>query len=165
MSDGLKHYIDRKRDEVDIYPFDVDKGWEELSQNLGKKKERNNRWIWMSIAASVVIILVGWLGLKSTNFDENGIYTNELMETHSYYQELIDTKLLRVTQQIDDPDLLRDIEALDQAFNELSQDLNDGIHNEEVVTAMIDNYRLKLKILERILNELEGEKNEENIIL
>ena len=51
------------------------------------------------------------------------------------------------------------------AFMELSQDLIDEAQNEEVVRAMIDNYRLKLKILERILEDLDKEANEEAINL
>ena len=50
---------------------------------------------------------------------------------------------------------------MNAAFSELKADLKDNVDNEEVVTAMMENYRLKLQILEEILKELEKERSEE----
>ena len=50
---------------------------------------------------------------------------------------------------------------MDQVFAELKTDLEENVDNEEVITAMMENYRLKLQILEEILVELEKEKREE----
>jgi hypothetical protein len=89
----------------------------------------------------------------------------ELQEAQFYYEEIIDAKLIRVKNQVDDPALLQDIEELDKAFQELKKDLKEDVDNHEVVLAMIDNYRLKLKILERILEDIEESEYEEDISL
>jgi hypothetical protein len=59
-----------------------------------------------------------------------------------------------------DPQIFEDLEALDQAMAELENDLRDNIDNEEVINAMIQNYRIKLEILEQIQAQLENEDNE-----
>ena len=41
-------------------------------------------------------------------------------------------------------------------FNELKIDLKDDAANEEVIEAMIQNYRIKLQILEEILTQLKN---------
>jgi hypothetical protein len=58
-------------------------------------------------------------------------------------------------------DINIEFEELDQVFDELKADLRDDAANEEVVEAMIQNYRIKLEILEEILIQLKSadEKN------
>ena len=59
-----------------------------------------------------------------------------------------------------DTRILEDLAVMDQAFAELKADLRDNVDNEEVIAAMMENYQLKLQILEEILNELEKENRE-----
>jgi hypothetical protein len=55
---------------------------------------------------------------------------------------------------------------MDKVFEELKEDLRDNAANEEVIEAMIQNYRLKLDILEEMLYRLkqarQPQKDEEN---
>jgi uncharacterized protein YqiB (DUF1249 family) len=68
------------------------------------------------------------------------------------------------------PDIRHEIDMemvdLDKVYAELKEDLKDNAHNEEVIEAMIQNYRLKLDILEEMLYQLkesqESQNNEEN---
>jgi hypothetical protein len=48
-----------------------------------------------------------------------------------------------------------ELSELDKIYRELKEDLKDNADNEEVVAAMIQNYRLKLEILEEILQQLQ----------
>ena len=56
---------------------------------------------------------------------------------------------------------------MDRAFAELKQDLKDNADNAEVIAAMMNHYRLKLQILEKMLNEIqeENESEENNSVL
>jgi Ni,Fe-hydrogenase III component G len=51
---------------------------------------------------------------------------------------------------------------LDNIFKELKHDLKDNAANEEVLQAMIQNYRIKLEILTEILEQLNKSKNKKN---
>lgn len=156
MSDDLKKHIDQNRETFEVYPFDVNQGWNELSRQIQPSRRKLNWWY---AAAGIVLVLgLGFTVLQIQPVQST--YTSEIQETQFYYQGMIDAKLTQVKNQLDDPRLLNDLEQLDMAFEELNNDLADNAQNEEVVRAMIDNYRLKLKILERILEDLD-EGNDE----
>jgi hypothetical protein len=90
--------------------------------------------------------------------DQSPIY-NELREAEIYYTSQIEfmrAEAKRLSE--DDPGILEiiDIEMvdLDKIFQELKNDLQDDTDNEEVIEAMIQNYRIKLEVLEEILRQL-----------
>ena len=90
-----------------------------------------------------------------------------LVEARAYYSGQIRNMEDEVYQLagVDSPisnDIKIEFEELDQVFNELKADLNDDAANEEVVEAMIQNYRIKLQILEDILSQLKN-TDEQNI--
>jgi predicted CopG family antitoxin len=64
------------------------------------------------------------------------------------------------------PDIRHEIDMemidLDQVYSELKEDLKDNAHNEEVIEAMIQNYRLKLDILEEMLSQLKQSDESQN---
>ena len=53
-----------------------------------------------------------------------------------------------------------DMEELDEVYVELKEDLKDNASNPEVIEAMILNYRVKLEILEDLLNQLKQKENQ-----
>ena len=61
---------------------------------------------------------------------------------------------LKATNPAMEEEIRYDIAELDRAYVELKQDLNEDLANREIVEAMIQNYRLKLKVLESILEQL-----------
>jgi len=58
-------------------------------------------------------------------------------------------------------ELLSEFKEIDSEQNELQIDLKDGASNKEIIDAMIQNYRIKLDILESVLRELSTETNDE----
>ncbi len=54
-----------------------------------------------------------------------------------------------------------DMVELDEIFEELKDDLKDDSDNEEVIEAMVQNYRIKLQVLEEILTQLKKSKEQE----
>lgn len=99
----------------------------------------------------------------------------ELIEAEAYYTSQINMKkeeVFRLTAT--NPEVRHEINMemvdLDRVYNELREDLKDNAANEEVVEAMIQNYRLKLDILEEMLmvlkqsDETQNEKDHEGAI-
>lgn len=163
MPDNLKKYIVENRENVDQYPFDADSGWNEIKDRLRTRPSRmiliNRVWAYSAIALlclalATVLLAAGGRGA--------GQMPKEVLEVQSYYQTMIDVRMVQLQSRIEDEALLEDIEALDIAFTELKADLQDDAQNAEVVEAMIENYRLKLQILERVLKNLEEDDHEEN---
>ena len=94
----------------------------------------------------------------------------ELQEAEIYYTSQLQSKLLKVKEYLTEYpeleiELIQDLSALDSIRIELKEDLRDNIANKEVVEALIQNYRMKLTILEDLLEHLEyteGVKDNEN---
>lgn len=180
MEDRLEKYIREHRDEFDS--LEPDQGtWEKIAgeepstASPGSKKViRLNQWIWRA-AIIVVIFTAGFMAQRLLfppgQSTENGqmagqeIEIPELTEAKAYYSKLIDQKLKAIEPLLaGDPeikeDITRDMAELDSLYNDMKKDLHDNIATAEVVDAMIQNYRLKLEILEEILDELsEKEKS------
>ncbi|NQZ75579.1 MAG: hypothetical protein HRT61_05625 [Ekhidna sp.] len=156
MRDSLKERINNSREEFDLYPFDSDKEWLEVAPLLAQKKS-SKTFRFIGIAALLTLILGFGFLLSFQSDTEN----SELAEMENYYDGAINQKISLIKNQIDDDSILEDIEEMNIAFSELKADLKDNVDNEEVVTAMMENYRLKLQILEEILKELEKERGEE----
>ena len=113
-------------------------------------------------------------GLMSKKSEVNSPIVRELIEAEAYYTSQIDMKkeeVFRLTAS--NPEVRHEINAemvdLDRVYTELKEDLKDNADNEEVIEAMIQNYRLKLDILEEMLirlkqsNESQNEKSHEDI--
>jgi predicted CopG family antitoxin len=58
--------------------------------------------------------------------------------------------------------LSTDMEELDDVYRELKEDLKDNASNPEVIEAMILNYRVKLEILEDLLNQLKEKEHQDD---
>ena len=56
----------------------------------------------------------------------------------------------------------RELADLDSVFLSLKNDLHDHISNPEIIDAMIQNYRLKLSLLEQIQVELQEQNGKNN---
>jgi hypothetical protein len=88
---------------------------------------------------------------------------NDLKEAEIYYTSQIEfmrTEAIRLSDG--DPGIREMIDTqmvdLDQVYEELKRDLKDNTDNEEVIEAMIQNYRIKLEVLEEILRQLKQSK-------
>ena len=54
--------------------------------------------------------------------------------------------------------MIYDLNQLDSLYTELKSDLRDNIANQEVIDAMIQNYRLRISILEELLSEIKPDR-------
>lgn len=109
----------------------------------------------------------GSQSLLGKNTEESSPMLRELIEAEAYYTSIINMKkdeVFRLTAS--NPDIRREIDMemvdLDRVFSELKDDLKDNADNEEVIEAMIQNYRLKLDILEDMLLQLNQTDESQN---
>lgn len=155
MRDSLKEHIENRREDFELYPFDSDQEWVKLSKRI--KPQKRDPWRVAGMAACFALVMLGSVFVVNNKHSGN----NEVAELENFYEGEINQRITLIKSQLQDDKILKDLEEMDIAFAELKADLNDNVDNEEVITAMMENYRLKLQILEEILNELEKEKSEE----
>jgi len=101
------------------------------------------------------------------NSEMNSPIMKELIEAEAYYTSQINMRkeeVFRLTAS--NPDVRHEIDNemvdLDRVYTELKEDLKDNADNEEVIEAMIQNYRLKLDILEEMLVRLKQSNQSQN---
>jgi len=184
--DKLEEFIVRNREEFDDLVPDP-RVWDKIQDNI----EPANKVNWMGMiwkAAAVLVIFTASYFFhdfmdKNQISRQSAIITEDetepesaetvqmLLEAEAYYTSQINTRKEEVFLLAgNNPALISDInlefEELDQVLEELKNDLKDFTATEEIIEAMIQNYRLKLTILEDMLIQLktaqQSEKNEKS---
>ncbi|MEP1095011.1 MAG: hypothetical protein ABJG78_07860 [Cyclobacteriaceae bacterium] len=158
MRDNLKEHIEANAEDFELYPLESN-DWNKIADKLDPPKRQYRGWF-LGVAASLAVIFISSVLVLSTN---KSTPNSEVAEMEGFYQEEINQKISLVKNHLQDDQILRDLNAMDDAFAELKSDLDENVDNEEVVMAMMENYQLKLRILEEILAELEKEKGEETL--
>lgn len=180
--DKLEKFLRTNRDQFDVY--DPDPGvWKKIRPTVKISESRPVDWrpiLWRAAAVGIIFILS--VLVSDLVFQDNGFFNRltggagkeiripELQEAEIYYTAKLSTKYQEISNYLEENpelenELIRDFTALDSIYSELKKDLKDNISNREVVEALIQNYRIKLTILEDLLRHLEnteGEKNHEN---
>ncbi len=161
MRDNFKKYIENQSESFE-HSFDVNSGWEDFQKRNPTKKKRPIMMIAASIALLISVGVVFFL-----NRSEQPQELSEWQEVQLFYQSQIQDMTKLVSDMTDDEQILYDLEEMDKAFAELKADLKDDAANEEVIEAMMNHYRLKLRILEQMLEEIreEDESNKDISLL
>ncbi len=159
--DKLEEYIRENREDFDKY--NPSPGiWNKIKNEIRRTKSFSFRWI--SIAAMVMVILGisvvlqkrGYFLPEGSNQKTSFTSDPQIKETEIYYNNLVNslyretTPLLTGNPEIQQ-ELVADIAHLDSICSEIKKDLKDNVANKEVVEALIQNYRLKISILEDML--------------
>jgi CHASE3 domain sensor protein len=168
--DRLEEHIRRNREDLDRY--NAPEGlWKGIRNKLKKGKSTSRQWL--SVAAMFVAVLGTALLLfrpvfrwsvsdNQRNNDNSSMQLNpQLKETEAYYNNLVNslyseaTPLLTNNPEIKE-ELNTDLAHLDSICIDIKKDLKDNISNQEVIEALVQNYRIKIRILEDMLNVLKG---------
>lgn len=156
--DKLKKYITEHQDEFDdqVPPQNM---WNRIECRLEKAPVKK---VWSLprklLAAASVLLLVG-MGFVAGSLTMQPSTMNEIapefVETASYYQRKIDSKKRAVAVHSTDSMWMDDINHLEMVMNELKEELirNPQASKGEIVQAMINNYNIRLEIMDKILEK------------
>jgi hypothetical protein len=172
--DNLEEHIRRNRHDLDKYdpPAEL---WKGIRKDLQMDKLRKRQWIY--IAAMFAIILgtavflfrpvYRWSDSRSSGKSNETLTRSgtQLNETETYYNTLVNSLYKEAAPLLtNNPEIKRelntDLSHIDSICVEIKKDLKDNISNKEVVEALIQNYRIKIRILEDMLTVLKA--NETN---
>jgi hypothetical protein len=171
--DKLEEHIRKNREALDRYspPAGV---WNKINRQINSERFHVRRLL--SIAAMFIVIIGSslflikpWLSNKAPNQInraniKNPFENSQLQETEIYYNNLINSLYLEATPMLTGyPEIKKelsvDLSHLDSICNEIKKDLKDNIANQEVVEALIQNYRIKIRLLEDMLAVLKEAEN------
>jgi hypothetical protein len=165
--DKFEKFVSDHQEEFDAYEPSPNL-WEKIDPSRRPVK-RNYSWIWK---AAIILLVFCASYLADRQIRSNGSFASkkqemivpELAEAEKYYTGLIKTKMNEVQPYLVaypeiKKDLRMELAELDKIYKGLKNDLKDNVSNEEVIDAMIQNFRLKLQLLEEIQRQLQSHKS------
>lgn len=176
MKDRLEEFVRSHSAEFDLHEPDPEL-WKGIEKQMSGRKKLP--WRYYLSRAAVVAMIFGasllvqrlWIGNEGRiagRSQNTEIDIPELREAEMYYSGMINAKLEEVKPFLSEypsleEELNTDLSELDSIYNSLKKDLKDNIANHEVIEAMIQNYRLRISILEDMLMFLEEDSTKEEI--
>lgn len=136
----------------------------------GVQPKRKMPWKWMSVAASVILMIGFGLGTM-TNKTEEGLsaISPKMAEVQTYFVNTIDKEIREIEQNrtLQTEDLIEqaldDLEELEDKYKVFIKELQENGQQQKIINAMINNYQQRLEILQKTLEQIELIKNPQNI--
>jgi len=171
---NIEEYIRKNRNQLDVERADEDYLWTGISHSLNTKssKKKQRRFFTLKIAAAAILIIA----LSLITYQITSLRSNQqlilakvdpkLAKQEAQFQHQIKT-YYEVLQKTDyDKKHLttnfKDLEYIDTLINKYSNDLNKYGPNPKLLNSLMDLYQKKIRLLDRMLNEIEKNKKYEN---
>lgn len=175
MSDNLDSFFQRERE--NLQPEEPDAGHDErfAARLLAEPSGKNIpvAWVKWAIAASVLLFIgiAGWvtsipkdgsgLALVSDTVTTLAEVSPEYADVEVYYQHLVTTRMEEAGQLTRESEkewtsLQAALKDLETHYERLQVDLSQQPDNALIINSMIQNYRLRVRILDQLINELEN---------
>ncbi len=167
MKKDLEKILQEKRLRLDVEEPEADLIWEGIRSGLHKKKTLPD-WFWKVAAIFIFAVSATYFVVNETTKKQVVIVSlsdisTDLGNQEQLLQQMVNLKWNEVKNQLPTNNseinfLLDEFKELDGIYASYQQDLNQTLDNEPVIRAMLDNYEKKIKILNRLLMEIEKQK-------
>lgn len=186
-TENLDKFIEQNREEFDVFEPSPDI-WNAIQRKTENDSSGESKVIvfeWRKFASRVAVVLAIFFASYYVHefLDDDTVILVEheeqqrdsipeilrdFQETQTYYGFQVSNKMDELEKYAEKyPDLVAELKSeiieLDDEFKSLTGDLSENVNNEEIIQAMIQNYRIKLRILEKvmyIINDNEGKQLE-----
>jgi hypothetical protein len=176
MKQDLEKYLKENRLKLDVDQPDDDSIWEGIRGGMEKKRQSLPSWFWKVASIFILVVSTTYVVVNKTSEKQVVIVTlsdisEDLGNQEEQLKQVVNLKWEEVQQQLprestDFQFLLDEMNELDAIYATYQKDLNKIIDNEPVIRAMLDYYEKKIKILNRLLLEIEKQKyHDETVIL
>lgn len=177
MDDRFEEFIRDNRDKFDTRDPDPHV-WNKIGDHIRLKRRIGWRTIVWRAAVVIVIFMASYAVNEFVHRYRNGdlramhnLSSGKesslpgLKEAEAYYSGLVNQKLNELKPIMANcpslkEELNMDMSELDSVYTDLKRDLKDNMANQEVIEAIIENYRLKISILEGLLNDIKPREDE-----
>jgi len=176
MKDNLENKFKELQGQFDIEEPSIghfDRFEVRLANNEAKPtkeiKWNPTSWKWLSVAASILLLIGFWLGSSST---ENGMeladVSPKMEETQSFFVSTIQKEIENINLQRNDgnkqiiDDAFNQLTELEKKYNELTLELVDSNEDQRIIYAMINNFQQRIIVLQTLLEQLQEINNIQN---
>lgn len=166
--DRLESYVRNNRDEFDFMEPSPEV-WSKVNKQLGKQPKtiwfRSSTFkaaaviVMVFISSALVLKTVGYLAGPARVAHNLDPEIKELIEAEAFYAQQVSGKLEEIKKCYKMiPELQMEVEGdlqeLETMYNELKKDLNENIANKNVIEAMIENNRYRLRVVDDVLAQI-----------
>ncbi|MES2629717.1 MAG: hypothetical protein V4616_12180 [Bacteroidota bacterium] len=169
-TDPYKDHINRYRAQLDEYGFDAAAGWNRLEQQLPVKK--NSKAVFRSLMriAAVCTALAG-IGIAYFTGLQNGrselaeslqtALPADFIQARDYYAMQVNAKMGFLDHnRADSREIAEELNELQKEYAKLEKEMQKPVNKQDIINAMIDNYKLRLALLESFIEETNGDHHE-----
>ncbi|MEM7548667.1 MAG: hypothetical protein AAF363_03275 [Bacteroidota bacterium] len=166
MDDKLRKYFEENRSHFDS-DEPSEKVWNQIESGLGHKKNADQKQPFFWKAAAVILFAVSGLLLMERQWGGKGLNENqarviisdEFQEAKGFYASLIEQKKDELQELADEnprivQDFGHDLRELDSLYVILEEEYK-VTKNEKIVDALIDNLKIRIKVLNSQINIME----------
>lgn len=164
----MKEFIQGNKSE-----FETDKPssdlWNKIDQELSDNtNERVVKMVpvkrmWKMVISSAAAVAIAFLTFNTLNPGGSSLASEDIQKSgfsdvnqlESYYSSQVNDRMERLKIYNIDEDLLEEIAVLKEEFENLKSEAGKGLNQEEILDSMIDNYRLRVRLLEEIMREVQ----------
>ena len=149
--------------------------WAQIDKTINRTAERRHilRVWFLRSAAAIALLIIGatagvfMMGKRADTLVEKQLeqLAPNFQKTEKYYNQQVQAKLTQLASyENTDPSVLSDLKQIDMVQEELKAELENAPTStrEEIVRRVIDNYKIKIGILERVLEQI-GDSSKENL--
>lgn len=136
----------------------------------GAKPQRKVSWKWMSVAASILLLVGFGLGNYTGQQESNlSSVSPKMAEVETYFISTLQVELTEIekSRSLDTEKIiehaLEKIEDLEDAYQGFVKEFEDGGDQKRIINAMINNYQQRLDILKSLSNQIEQLKQQKNL--
>lgn len=169
MKQDLEKILKEKRLKLDVEEPESDLIWDGIRSGLHKKKQLPD-WFWK--AAIFIFVMSATYFIASEHSKKQVVIltladiSTDLGKQEQTLKQEVNLKWEEVEKQLPDNDpeiqfLLQQLNEMDAIYASYQKDLNRSLDNEPVIHSMLDYYEKKIRILNRLLMEIEKQKQVE----
>lgn len=169
MENKLHHFFS----ENDFDFYEPTSGHEKrFEQKLNKpfQKKNNISWKWLSVAASIVLVLGFWLGSnhQKQQFELADI-SPKMEEVQNYFVSTINLEIINLekNRSLDTETIIEEaldqLEDLEENYKSFITELNTTGNTKKIINSMIKNYQQRLEVLENVLKQIDQIKKSNNL--
>lgn len=173
MKSNFEKYLESQRKHLDVDEPDDKLIWDGISHELNKKRISKTGVFWK--AAAIFIFLVSSTYILYNEFYRSApdIYKITLSQIEPAYAGRVTNYTLDFENKMEQLDAMKPFDArslemfftelssLDDMYKEYQEDYSNYGYNEQLLRAMLDYYEKRVRILDRMLMEIQKQKDYE----
>lgn len=163
-TDRLEEFIKTNREAFDqLEPSE--KVWKKISKSKHKTRGMINYFLRVAAVVTIAVVFTVVITKTSLFYSEDSVVQTEdselqeLIEAEAFYASQVNIKMNEIRKCYDTfPEIKEEVETdlteLQEMYDVLKVDLKDNISKKEVIEAMIENNRFRLKMVDQVLEQI-----------